>query len=88
MHVAEHLCHEKDLTLMTNETTKCGEKYMGYHISDKTQRHWVIGLRDLATKSAKDTINTFKQIIDDLDDICKGQNDSNAGKQLFSKYNE
>ena len=43
-------------TLYMDETSKYGEKVMGYHISNSDKRYFVLGLRDIATKSAVDYV--------------------------------
>jgi hypothetical protein len=41
---------------------------MGYEAADSKGTLWVLGLRDIETKSASDTLKVFKQILQDLDE--------------------
>ncbi|WAR28078.1 hypothetical protein MAR_013782 [Mya arenaria] len=52
----------KDLCLMTDETSKAGNKYMGYEARDTDGKLWVLGLTEICTKSSQDTLNVFKEI--------------------------
>jgi len=60
------LPNEEHTTLYTDETTKFGDKYSGYHVSDSEGRMYVLGLRDIATKSAADTLSVFQEILSDV----------------------
>ena len=55
-YVGEVFAQEEDTCLLTDETSKKGEKYMGYEASDSTGKLWVLGVRDMATKSAADAL--------------------------------
>ncbi|XP_072170908.1 uncharacterized protein [Diadema setosum] len=55
---------------------------MGYHISDEDQRYYVLGLRDIPTKSASDTLSTFKELLQDLDEATLSASD--AGKKILA----
>ena len=74
-HVAEVFSKHEDSTLLTDETSKFGARYMGYEASDKEGNLWVLGLRDIETKSADNTLKVFKEILRDLNDISDSEND-------------
>ena len=78
--LATELPTKSDTTLYSDETSKYGEKVMGYHLSDNDKRYYTLGLRDIATKSANDTLSTFKELLHDLDDV---QEETDAGKKIF-----
>ena len=61
--LAEELTSKQITTLYTDETTKDWTKYNGYHISDSEGRMYVLGSREIQTKSAKDTL---QEILDDI----------------------
>ena len=42
-------------------------KYLGDHVGDSDGNTWVLGLREMETKSASDTLETFKVILQDID---------------------
>lgn len=66
--MAENIPNKENLTIYTDETSKFGAKYSGYHVSDCEGNMYVLGLRQLITKSAKDTLSAFEEIIHDIDD--------------------
>lgn len=68
-HVAEDLSSKKSTTIETDETSKYGSKYGAFAIRDDEGRPYLVGLRDLATKSAKDTLDVFKEILWDVDKV-------------------
>ena len=55
MQKAESLPKQKDLTLATDEASHYGRKYATFTITDADSKLYVLGLRDLLTKSGKDT---------------------------------
>ncbi|WAR31188.1 hypothetical protein MAR_033730 [Mya arenaria] len=59
--IAEVFAKGENTCLLTDETSKFGSKYMG--------QLWVLGLRDIETKSSEDTLKVFKEILSDIDYI-------------------
>jgi len=57
--IAEVFSKETNTCLLSDETSKFGKKNMGYESSDPQGNLWVLGLRNIETKSAKDTLKTF-----------------------------
>ena len=41
-------------------------------MTDENGREWLLGLCDLQTKSADDTLNVWKEILSDISNRCKG----------------
>lgn len=68
--IAEVVQESQNISLYTDETSKFGQKVGGYHVRDKEGRYFTLGLRDLTTKSGKDTLETFKEILDDIDKVA------------------
>jgi E1A/CREB-binding protein len=62
-------------TVLTDETSKFGARYMGYEASGTDGNLWVLELRDIETKSADNTLKVFKEIFSDLNDISDSEND-------------
>ena len=85
--LAEDLVEKKNTTLYSDETSKHGEKYMGFHASDTEKRFYVLGLRDLATKSAEDTFNSFKTVLEDIEKTQKNTKNETAKKLLANITN-
>ena len=80
--LADEFSSKENTTLYSDETTKHGDKFMGYHASDSDKRYWVLGLRDIASKSAEDTLTTFKELMKDISVAAENAN-SNAGKKIL-----
>lgn len=66
--LSESLPNRENLTIYTYETTKYVTKFGGYHLSDSEGRIYVLGLRQLLTKSGRDTLAVFQDILQDIDD--------------------
>ncbi len=56
---------------MTDETSKFGKQFIGYEAADEEGNIWVLGLHDIETKSAADTLTVLWQILQDLDDRAR-----------------
>ena len=57
----------------------------GYHLSDKEQNTYVLGLREMSSKSAESTLTIFKDILDDIkDSSTKLPNSDKIGKQILA----
>ena len=56
---------------LADETSKFGKKFEGFHLSDKQEKLWVLGLRNIVTKGATDTMTTFKEILSDISDASQ-----------------
>ena len=52
--------NKRNTTLLTDETSKFGSKFMGYEARDEEGNNWVLGMRDIVSKSADDTLKVFK----------------------------
>ncbi len=65
--IAEKVPECENMTLYTDETTKHGDKFGTYHLSDEDGMMYTMGMRLLPTKSAENTLNTYSDILDDLD---------------------
>ena len=66
---------------MTNETSKFGTKFMGYEASDSEGNLWVLGLREIETKSSQNTLIVFREILCDLDNSL---NIDSASKDIIA----
>ena len=52
--LSEVLQDIKNLIIYTDETTKFGNKFSGYHVSDADGHMYVLGMRELVSKFGKD----------------------------------
>lgn len=64
--LGEVIPDKTNLTLYTDETSKYGIKYSGYHVSDQDGSMYVLDMRQLETKSAQNTMNVFQEIREDI----------------------
>ena len=80
--MSEVLPSKEYTTLYTDETSKFGSKFGAYAASDMDGNYYVLGLRDLPTKSAKDTLHTFKEILQDIDSRIN-LSESEVSKQIL-----
>ena len=81
-HVGKVFAAESDSCLLTDETSRKGAKYMGYEASDSSGKLWVLGVREMASKSAADTLSVFKEILSDIDHSCH-QSDNAPSKVIL-----
>ena len=65
--IGDVLADKESSCLLTDETSRRGKKYMGYEARDMEGKLWVLGMREMATKSASDTLDVFKEILSDID---------------------
>ena len=80
--LGEVIPDKTNLTLYTDETSKLGVKYSGYHVSDQDWTMYVLGMRQLETKSDQNTMNVFKEILEDIKEKTEEAN-STAKKILL-----
>ena len=81
MQLSSTLPERPDMTLYSDETSKKGKKYTGYHLSDKGGNMYVLGLLEMLVKSSKQTLATFKEILDDIDFVL-GDSDKTVGNKI------
>ncbi len=65
--MAEQIPEKDNLGLLSDETSKFGKKFEGFHASDSQGNIYVLGLRDIASKAGQDVLSTFQQILRDID---------------------
>ena len=75
-------------TLYTDETSKFGKSYGVYVISDSEKNTYILGLREMSSKSAKTTLDTFNEILQDINDACslkeEEKQEENIGYKILS----
>ena len=70
--LGDQFADKENTCLLTDETPKFGDSFGGYNATDSDGRTWVLGLRQLPSKSAADTLDAFKDILKDVDEVCGG----------------
>ena len=76
----------ENTTLHTDEASKYGQKWGAFATRDSEGNYLLLGLRDMATKSSQDTLDTFKEILTDIDNVSKAE-DSVSAKLLSNIKN-
>ena len=82
--LADQFAQEKDTCLLSDETSKRGTKMEGFHAADTSGKIWVLGLREIQTKSAKDVHDTFMTILKDIDRQSKESTNEVSRNILFN----
>ena len=67
--LSETLITNSNMCLLSDETSKYGQKIEGFHVSDDEGRLYVLGLRQLVTKSGQDTFMTLQDILTDINQV-------------------
>ena len=57
---------------------------MEYEATDGDGNYWVLGLREICTKSSGDTLDTLKQLLSDIDEVSK--NTDSISTKLFMQH--
>ena len=65
--LSEEFVAKENVCLLSDETSKYGIRYQGYHARDMDGRYYVLGLREIATKSSEDALKGYKEILNDID---------------------
>lgn len=78
----DELPEKINTTLHTDETSKVGIKYGGFSVRDEEGNYFALGLREMATKSAQNTLDTFKEILQDIADTRKETHPQSAGNEI------
>ena len=77
--LGDEFASKENSTLMSDETSKYDIKMEGLHAADSEGKTWVLGVREIATKSAGNAFETFQKILQDVDnrshatDNCKSK---------------
>ncbi|CAC5398193.1 unnamed protein product [Mytilus coruscus] len=65
------LTGQKNTCLYGDETRKFGKTYQTFLLKDENKNVYFLGLRDMLDKAASTTLDVFKNILDDISDICE-----------------
>ena len=68
--LGEEYAKKENTSLLSDETSKFGLKFEGFHAADDTGRMWVLGVRQMVTKSSQNILDVLHQILRDIDDVC------------------
>lgn len=62
----------------SDETSKFGKKYYGYHISTQEGQFYSLGFRQIVTKSDQDTYSCFQQLLSDIEEVSTSSTNDTA----------
>lgn len=70
-HIGVKLGQQKNLCLYGDETRKKGKTYQTFLASNEEKEVFCLGLRDMHNKAASTTLDTFKEILNDISSACE-----------------
>ena len=74
-------CESENTTLHTDEASKYGSKWSAFATRNFEGNYMLLGLRDMTTKSSSDTLETFKEILSDINAASEAETD--VGKKIL-----
>ncbi|XP_063415652.1 uncharacterized protein LOC134697357 [Mytilus trossulus] len=68
----EDLSKKSNLTLYSDETSKFGKSFEVFAVTDEDKHSYLLGLREMSCKSSETVLETFKDILQDFNELCDG----------------
>lgn len=68
------ISENKNLTLYFDETSKFGRSFEVFAVTDSHKNSYLLGLREMHSKSFETVLDTLKQILSDIDSVAEGTN--------------
>lgn len=80
------ISQKQNLTLYSDETSKFGKSYEVFVVSDEDKNSYVLGLREMQCKGSETVVDTLKEILHDINEICaeKDIDDCSVGFKLLT----
>lgn len=72
-------------TLQTDGTTKYGDHFATYDIKTSQEPAFTLGIRHIFSGSAADTLDTFKEILDDIDSVQQAIGKNAVSAKIVAK---
>jgi len=66
----EEVLNKNNLTLYSDETSKFGKSYEVFAVTDEQKNSYLLGLREMNCKSSETVLETFKETLQDFNDLC------------------
>ena len=82
--LCEELPAQRNMGFLSNETSKYGQKDEGFHVSDPSGHICVLGVYDIMPKAGCDVSQTFKSILEDIENRAEDTKDEYAKKILLN----
>ena len=89
--IASQLKDKTDTTMYTDETRKYGKCLQSYIITDDESNSYILGLREMVDKSGQSTLDTLKEIIEDISTYChekEVQNEMGVGYKILANIRD
>lgn len=68
----EDMSKKSNLTLYSDETSKLGKSFEVFAVTDEDKNSYLLGLREMKCKSSETVLETFKDILQDFNGLCIG----------------
>lgn len=81
--VGSQLRKKKHTTMYSDETRKFGKTFNSFLLSDDHKNIYMLGLREMSNKSSQTTLDTFKEILSDISDICDSSLENNEISHVY-----
>jgi len=80
------ISQKTNLTLYSDETSKYGKSYEVFAVTDESKNSYLLGLREMHCKSSETVLDTLKEILHDINDLCseKEKDDNSVGFKLLT----
>lgn len=84
IHVGQCLKNKEKTTLYSDETRKFGKTYNNYFISNDHKNVYMLGLREMHNKASSTTLDSFKEILTDISELCNGSLEYNEISHVYN----
>ena len=71
--------------MQTDETTKFGEHFSTYDIRTEEAVTYTLGIRHIFSRSAKNTLETFQEILSDIDSVQQALGGNAKSTEIVTK---
>ncbi|KAJ8307728.1 hypothetical protein KUTeg_014723 [Tegillarca granosa] len=79
------ISEKKNLTLYSDETSKFGKSFEVFAVTDEDKTSYLLGLREMYSKRADSVLDTFKEVLNDINVTCNDITDTDsAGYKLLT----
>jgi hypothetical protein len=82
--IAEKIGPDQYICLLSDETSKFGIKYQGFHACTSEGEYVVLGLRNIASKAGASVLSTFQEILQDIEETSLQSQNEVAKKILLN----
>jgi hypothetical protein len=82
----KEIAGKSNLTLYSDETSKYGKSFEVFAVTDEQKNSYLLGLREMQCKSSETVLDTLKQILNDINEMCdRSENEETVGYKLLTR---